>query len=451
MIGISEIPRFRISRLRAQLDALIRGRLWLQVMIGLLLGILVGLVLGPELKLVDRDTAALAGSWLALPGKLFLALISMVVYVLVMGSIIRGIGSAPSGQLGRTGIGLALLVIVTTTFAAVIGLALAQWLAPGSLIEGFEVGSETGQAVGVALGVEAPDLIAGIIPTNPFASLAGGEMLGLVVFALLFGIAAAQSDPEKVAPFMALIDAVLEVTMTVIKWAMFLAPLAVFGLMAQLVSQVGIGTLAGLLGYVMTVLLGLVLLQILYLLMVALLGGYPPMKFLKQIGANLLLAFSTSSSAAVMPMSIATARDKLGVKPHIATLVMPLGATVNMAGTALYQAVAVAFLAQISGIELSVGYLGLIVLTLVASSIGSPGTPGVSVAILGKIALSFGIPTGGIALIMGVDRILDMSRTTVNVTGDLAAAVVLSRHSGKRKEGAKENPSPPGAGGDSET
>jgi len=210
-----------------------------------------------------------------------------------------------------------------------------------------------------------------------------------------------------------------------VKWAMFLAPWAVFGLTAQLVAQVGFSTLVGLSVYVGTVALGLAGLFLVYLALVAAVGRTSPLAFLRSIGGVLLLAFSTSSSAAVMPVSIATAISRLRVPPSIANIVVPLGATVNMAGTALYQSAAVVFLAQLSGIDLGATQVATIVFTLVVSSIGAPGTPGVSIAILTSVVAGFGIPAAGIALILGVDRILDMARTTVNVTGDLAACVLL--------------------------
>ena len=205
---------------------------------------------------------------------------------------------------------------------------------------------------------------------------------------------------------------------------MFLAPIAVFGLMAQLVMRVGLETVVAMSTYVGTVLLGLALLLGIYLTVAALVAGIGPATFIKKAGSTLLLAFSTSSSSAVMPMTIQAAR-RLGVSDATANLVVPLGATMNMAGTALYQSVAILFLAQMAGIELSLGEIAIITATLVASSIGAPGTPGVSIAILLSVAACFGIPTAGMVIILGVDRILDMSRTAVNVTGDLVASILL--------------------------
>jgi Na+/H+-dicarboxylate symporter len=441
MTDIYVPPISPVRQLRSRVNAWVRGRLWLQVVIGLAAGIVTGLLLGPELSLVTRDTAQTATAWLALPGKLFLALIAMVLVPLVVASIIHGLNStADPAQLRHIGLRLAVYVVATTTAAAALGIVLALTVQPGALIDlGDTRTTTTGApqpaedaaaappgAGGIAgLPQRMPDLLAGLVPQNVTRSILDGDMLAIVIFAILVGIACVTANHARIEPFLKFLDAILEVSMTVVKWAMFLAPWAVFGLMAQLVSKVGAGTVLGMGAYVLTVLGGLLLLYIGYLVIVGLLAGMAPLRFVRAIGGVQLLAFSTSSSAAVMPLSIETAVSKLGVPERTASLVVPLGATVNMAGTALYQSIAVIFLAQMSGIELSTGQLVVIVLTLVASSIGAPGAPGVGIVILSNIVAGFGIPTAGLVLILGVDRILDMARTVVNVTGDLAACVLL--------------------------
>ncbi len=434
LFSLDQASQF-LKSLSGHLDTLVRNRLWLQVIIGLVAGIAVGGVLGPDLGMVSPQTASLISDWLALPGKLFLGLIGMVVSLLVLASIVTGLSKSTGGeQLKTIGVKLTVFVVVTTALAAGVGIFLGLLIDPGSYID-LSANANTfgGPADAGAkkqpVNYNVPELIAGLIPQHPLASLAQGEMLGIVVFAILIGIACTTAQKERVAPFLNLMESLLEVCMKVVQWAMFLAPWAVFGLMAQLVSKVGFDTILGMGAYVLTVLAGLLLLLIAYLVLVAVLGGMRPWEFASKIGGAQLLAFSTSSSAAVMPLTIKTAVEKLKVPEHIASLVVPLGATVNMAGTALYQAVAIIFLAQMSGVEFSVGELSLIVVTLVASSIGSPGTPGVGLVILGNIAGDFGVPTAGLVLILGVDRILDMSRTTVNLTGDLAACVILGAKS----------------------
>lgn len=215
--------------------------------------------------------------------------------------------------------------------------------------------------------------------------------------------------------------------MTVVKVAMRLAPYAVFGLMTQLSSKIGFEALLGMAVYVGTVLLGLATLLGFYLTLVTVAGGRHPGKFLASAREVMLLAFSTSSSAAVLPMSIKTAEDKLQINPSVSQFVIPLGATINMDGTALYQGIAAIFLAQVFGIDLSMSAMLLIIVTTVGASIGAPATPGVGIVILAMVLKSVGIPVEGIALIVGVDRILDMSRTAINVCGDLTASVVISR------------------------
>jgi Na+/H+-dicarboxylate symporter len=391
------------------------------------------LLLGQDVGWVPAEPAKLIGNWLALPGKLFLGLIGLVLVPLIFVSIIQGLnGSSNVGELRNIGIRLAVFVILTTTLAAAIGIFMALFIEPGSYME---ISGLSGKAAPAAPAAESagtesikgrvPELIAGLIPTSFLQAAMNRDMLAIVLVAILLGIACATADQEKVRPFLRVLDAVLEVAMTVVKWAMFLAPWAVFGLMAQLVSSVGFDTVLGMGAYVLAVLLGLLGLLLVYLLLAAAFGGVGPISFLTRTGSVQLLAFSTSSSAAVMPLTIETAVVKLGVPDNVAGLVVPLGATINMAGTALYQAVAVIFLAQMSGVTLSLPELALIVMTLVVSSIGAPGTPGVSIVILSNIVGGFGIPTAGLVLILGVDRILDMCRTTVNVMGDLTACTLL--------------------------
>ncbi|MGM0585040.1 MAG: dicarboxylate/amino acid:cation symporter [Pseudomonadota bacterium] len=430
MADMVENPSIRVAQQRHKLRAWIRTRLWAQVIAGMVLGFGLGLALSPDAGLLSPRLAETVGVWLALPGRLFLALIAIVLAPLIFASIVGGLAGAGSGAaLRAVGLRLAAFILATTTAAAGIGLALAGWLRPGDALAGLAAPASPpeGELPDPAPAPEIdelPDLIVGILPANPSASIVQGDMLAIVVLALLTGISVAQVQQERAAPFLALMDAVLSIAMNIVKWAMFLAPFAVFGLMAQLVMRVGAETLLGVSGYVGAVLLGLAILLVFYLLVMALFGGIGPARFLREAGGLLLLAFSTSSSSAVMPVTVQTAR-RLGVPEAIANLVVPLGATMNMAGTALYQAIAILFLAQLAGLELSAFQTAAVAVTLVASSIGAPGTPGVSVAILVSVAGGLGIPADGMVIILGVDRLLDMCRTTVNVTGDLTAAVLL--------------------------
>lgn len=445
----------RYHELFGRVDAWIKGRLWLQVLIGLAAGAGVGLLLGPDLALIPRESAEVIGTWLALPGRLFLGLIGMVLVPLVVCSIILGIGGAASGeQLRQIGGRLALFIITGTAIAATLGIALAQYIRPGSYVLSRVMPSPMLRPDPNAdaseplqeLTEQVPQFIANLIPQNVFASVVDQEMLAIVIFSIFIGVAfVTAGHREALEPLRKLFEALLEISMTVVKWAMFLTPYAVFGLIAQLTAQTGVTTLIGMGVYVLTVLAGLFILLLLFYLAAAVLGGISPLKFARAVAPNQLLAFSTSSSAAVIPVSIKTAVEKLGVPQGVAGLVIPLGATVNMAGSALYQSIALIFLAQLSGMYLSTPELALITLTVVAASIGAPGTPGVGIVILATIAGDFGISTAGLVLIMGVDRILDMSRTVVNVTGDLAACRVLRGFNNHPVTPPPAPPSPPGS------
>jgi Na+/H+-dicarboxylate symporter len=270
-----------------------------------------------------------------------------------------------------------------------------------------------------------PDYLVNLLPVNPAKSILNQDMLAIVVLALLLGIACRQVGRERIAGFLGFFQGLLEIAMMVVKWAMYLTPYAVLGLSAQLIAEVGFSSITGMSIYMATVILCLLGVVVFYLLLVAMLARISPWQFLKSIASVQLLAFSTSSSAAVMPLSIETATRKLGVPASRADLIIPLGATMNMAGTALYQAVAVLFLAQMVGVDLSTAEVATLVATLVLSTSGAPGTPGVSIALLTTVGASRGVPTEGRVLILGVDRLLDMCRTVVNVTGDLTACVLL--------------------------
>ena len=275
-----------------------------------------------------------------------------------------------------------------------------------------------------------PDVITNILPDNPLSAMVEQQMLQVVIFSILFGIALVSLKEESSKPMLDILASIQEVCMTVVRWAMAIAPLAVFGLLAQITIRVGIDAILGMAIYVLTVLLGLFVLLCFYFLVIYITNKKSPIWFLRSVRDVQLLAFSTSSSAAVMPLSIQTAQEKLGVRPAIAQFLVPLGATINMDGTALYQGAATIFLAQVYGVDLSISALLLVIVTAVGASIGTPATPGVGIIILAMVLQSVGIPTAGVALIIGVDRILDMSRTAVNVSGDLTASLVMNRFVG---------------------
>ena len=425
-----------LKDLTKYLQKLTMGRLWLKILIAMFLGIGVGVLLGPSTGLVEREAALVIGSWLALPGQIFLGMIQMIVVPLVFASVITGLASTEDmEQLKSMGSKLVFYFVVTTILAIVIGLSAALIIQPGNFIdstaletiaEPVELPEETEEMETPGF-TQVPDIIADILPQNPLSAMVEKQMLQVVLFALIIGLALISLSAKQSRPLLDLLSSIQEVSMTVVQWAMLLAPIAVFGLLAQTTMNTGLGALLGMTVYVGTVLGGLLLLMVVYLVIVFFVSGRAPLGFLAAVREVQLLAFSTSSSAAVMPLSIKVAEEKLNVRPSISQFLIPLGATVNMNGTALYQGVAAVFLAQVFDVNLSVASLLLIVVMTVGASIGSPATPGVGIVILSTVLTSVGIPASGIALIIGVDRILDMSRTAINVTGDLTACLVMDR------------------------
>jgi Na+/H+-dicarboxylate symporter len=449
---VSLIHPRSLKNLSHHLQSLVRGRLWLKILIGMMLGIVTGLVLGPSAGFVDREISYIIGEWLALPGYIFLALLQMIVIPLVFASIIRGIAAGEDmEQLRQVGMKTVGYFLATTAFAIIVGLGLALLISPGSYISSEMVQQTLGtgatpvQNSNVSAPVnafdlaEVPGMVTTILPTNPLGALAAGQMLQVVIFSIIIGVALVSMAPVQSKPLLELLGSLQEVSMTVVRWSMLLAPLAVFGLISKFTINLGIDALLGMLVYVGTVLLGLLVLLLTYMVIVYAVSRRGPIGFIKSIRDVMLLAFSTSSSAAVMPLSIRTAEEKIGVRPSISQFVIPLGATINMNGTALYQSIAAVFLAQVFGVELGFGALVLLMITVVGASIGTPSTPGVGIVILALILTSVGIPTAGIALIIGVDRILDMSRTAVNVTGDLVACVVMDKWVGGKKTAREES------------
>lgn len=416
------------------LTALLRSRLWLQVLVAMVVGIGSGVLLGPSVGWVDPATADTIASWVALPGRVFLGLVQMIVVPLVFSSIVRGLAGGESMEsLRRIGLWALVFFLSTTAVAIALGIGLALLVKPGAYIDPVSArGAMAAPPEAELAGAQGsvPDAIVQLLPTNPLGSMVEAEMLQVVLFAVFVGLALVSMRPDAARPLLELLGTLQEVSLKVVSWAMRLVPYAVFGLLAALTARLGLDALVGMSVYVGTVLAGLLLLLGLLVALASLLGGVGPLRFSRAVRDLQLLAFSTSSSAAVMPLTMRTAEDKLGVRSSIAQFVVPLGATINMNGTGLYQGVATIFLAQVFDVDLSVSQLCLVVVTAVAASIGSPAAPGVGIVVLAMVLGTAGIPAAGLGLIIGVDRILDMCRTVVNVSGDVAAAVVLDRRVG---------------------
>ncbi len=421
-----------LKYLSGYLQDLIKSKLWIKVLIGMFLGILFGILMGPDTGFVREDISATITSWTALPGNVFLKLVQMIMIPLVVSSIIQGIaGGDNADQLKKIGPGIGIYFVITTVVAIIIGISLALLINPGNY-SGFEAEklvtldvdemlSDNGDAV------PFPLRITNLLPSNPLQAFLSGEMLSIVLFSIIIGIALINIESKTAQPLIGLFYTIQEVCMTVIKWAMKIAPFAVFGLIAQIIAKIGYSALTGLAVYVVTVLAGLTILMLLYLTLIQFFTRISPGNFLRSTRDLLLLAFSVASSAAVMPLSMKTLEEKFKVNPSISRFIIPIGATVNMNGTALYQAVATIFIAQVYGFDLSMMNILLIVVTTVAASIGTPSSPGAGIVILGTVLSSVGIPIEGIAMIIGVDSFLGMSRAAVNVAGDLTATLIFDK------------------------
>ncbi len=427
-----------LTALSVHLESLIKGRLWLQVIVGLLLGAALGLLLNPSTGLVSERVGSWLANWLELPGQIFMRLIQMVMIPLIFASIISGIVSNTSDNLKTFGLRLFLYFVFTTTVAIIIGLSITLLMKPGEYVLSLGGFPESGEkqilpTEQANLIDNIPMAISNLIPNNPLESILMGEMLGVVIFTIIIGIAITQLKDVTAQPIIRFTEAIQKICMIVVSWAMKLVPYAVFGLMGALLSRIGIGIFLGLGYYMSVVIIGLFILMSFYLLLVLFVGKKNPFKFLKAIKEPQLLAFSTASSAAVMPVSMKTAEENLKISSNISDFVIPIGATINMDGTALFQCVTTLFMAQAYGIELSLINLILITATVIAASIGTPAIPGGGVIILATVLQSAGIPADGLIVIIGIDRILGMFRTVVNVTGDLTACLVFNRFNGNIK------------------
>ena len=413
-----------------QVTYLVKKKLWAQVLFALFLGLIIGTILGPEFGIVEKDTAEIITDWLSIPANLFLKIIQMIIVPLIFASIIRGLTSSGSlEQLQKMGLGVALYFVATTAIALTIGIIMVTTIAPGNFIDSTLIRESFGIKDAVPVQGEEisifdiPQNIIGIIPSNPLASFMSGEMLSIIVFAIIIGVSMITLPKESSKPILDLLESVQKITLKVVSWAMRLAPFAAFGLMAGITSKLGLSALTGLGAYMLTVVAGLFVMIFIYMLIIKFFTKRSLFSTFTMMRDAQLLAFSTSSSAAVMPLSIKTAEEKMKVKPKISQFVIPLGATINMDGTALYQIIAVFFLAQLFNIDLGFTTILLISLTALAASIGAPSAPGTGIVILSTILIAAGIPPVAVVLLLGVDRILDMTRTMVNVKGDLTACL----------------------------
>lgn len=409
---------------------------WGKMALGLVAGIAAGLVVSPNgLGLFPYDILQPTIDWVMLPARLFMALITMIVVPLVFCSIFLAItGGGGLTFLKAAGIRITAYFLATTTAAVSLGVVLVKLFEPARFVPALWLEQMThgvstaAPETSVTLTKSIPSLVMALIPTNPASAVMNQEMLQIVILATLGGLAVLAINKKESNPIITLCEAVQDICMKIVSWAMAMAPVAVFGFLFRLSAETGPDMLQALSVYIGTVLLGLILIGVMYLLIVAFVAKRNPWEFLAAVRNAQVLAFSSSSSAATMPLSLDTAENKLKVRPEIARLVIPLGTTVNMDGTAFYQIVVALFLIQLTGIPLDFSQTVLLAVTIIGASIGSPGSPGVGLVILATILANIGVPAEAIGIVLGVDRFLDMCRTTINVTGDLTAAVVIDKH-----------------------
>ncbi len=422
------------------LMSLVENRLWLRVLIGMILGVFLGIVLSSEFGWFPVGVSEKITPWLALPGKLFVRLVQMIMIPLVFSSIVLGVsGSQDIEMLQKTGISLLMYFVSTTAVAVIIGIGVEYFLAPSRYFDSDNL-TLAQDGISEALGSDRtlenalpyPDRIVNVLPSNPLSSMVSGEMLSIVVFSIIVGLAVLTLRKELFLGINKGLEAIQDISITITKWAMKIAPLAVFGLMCEVTAQVGFSAITGLALYTVSVIFALLILVLFYLGIMKFWSGVSPLYFLKSSRELLLLAFSMSSSAAVMPLTIKLAEEKFGVRERLSRFVIPIGATINMDGTAIFQVITTLFLADLFGIGLDTNQLILLSITTVAASIGTPSAPGAGVVILGSILGSVGIPLAAIGVIIGVERILGMFRTSVNVMGDLCASMFFENLEKKR-------------------
>ncbi len=418
----------RRSLLRRIVGSITGLKLHTQILLALILGAIAGPLLGSvaiEIKPI---------------GDAFINLLVMIVVPLVMASLI--VGTASLGdlrKLGRIGIKTVGYYLVATALAVALGLVAAEALDPGmGMDEAVKArmltdyaGVTAEQLERVAEKPTIRDLLVRIIPRNPFQAMAETNFLQIIFFSILFGVALTILAEGRRKPVLDFLNGVNDAMIVLVKLVMRVAPVGVFALIAAVSAQFGYGVLLTLLKYVLVAIGAMAVFTLTFYPISLRLSGMSPVFFLKKYYEVFVFAFSTSSSNATLPINLQVTEEDLGVSNEVAAFVLPLGATINMNGTAIYQGVSTVFIAQVFGISLAVGDLLTIVLTATLASIGAAGVPGIGMVTLTIVLSQLGIPLEGIALVVGVERILDMTRTAVNVTGDTACAVWVARTEGE--------------------
>jgi Na+/H+-dicarboxylate symporter len=414
-----------------------RLQLHWRILIALVAAVVVG---------ISIDTASGWGRWLAegldFVGRLFLRALRMLVVPLIAASIVSSLAARGGTQgLGRLGLKTAAYYLMTSVAAILIGLAAVNLVSPGRAADGPASGrlgleadrAQVAERVGHRSLRDVAEVVVRMVPSNVLRDAADDQMLGVIFFSLLFGYFLGKLRDRQHAALAGFWDGVHAVMLLITEWVMRFAPLGVFALVARVVQQSGLGVLWPLMKFVVTVAVALSVHAVIVLpLAVRLLGRVSPLRHLRAMAPALLMAFSTASSSATLPLTLKQVQQRAGVSDRVSSFTLPLGATINMDGTALYECVAAVFIAQAYGIDL--GFLGQFTVVFVAlvTSIGVAGIPAASLVAITLILTVVGLPLEGVGLILAVDRILDMCRTAVNVFSDSCAAVVIARTEGER-------------------
>lgn len=432
-----------------------------QILIGMVAGALIGLALQwfDSYYMLHSNSnwnsTSFVKNWIYPIGQIFVNLLKLIAVPLIIASLIKGIADLQDisklSTIGGRTIGI---YLVTTVIAVTLGLVVVNVINPGlnlptEVMEAISAQNTAGGAKKVqaaAAQAEAGPLqfLVDMVPQNIFAAASSnGNMLQVIVFVLFFGVCLLLIPREKAIPLQNFFDSLNELILKMVDIIMLLSPYAVFALLCNLMVSTGSEIVGVLLYYALSVILGLTLMLVVYILAIKLFTGRNPIDFFKAISPAQLLAFSTSSSAATLPVTMERVEEHVGVEKEVSSFVLPIGASINMDGTSLYQAVAAVFICQVVGFDLSLGDQLTIVLTATMASIGSAAVPGAGMVMLVIVLDTLGLPTQdlafGISLIFAVDRPLDMCRTVINVTGDATVATLVGKSVGKLSDPKVKN------------
>lgn len=403
-----------------------------KVLLGLVMGIIVGIITYQLPESGFKNNFLVDGVYQLL-GQVFLRGIMMLVVPLVFISLVNGAaGMGDIKKLGRIGIRTILFYLGTTAIAVVIALLLGYFLKPGAglRLEAIDLVETT-----INEPVPVVQILYEIIPKNPLQAMAEGNMLQIIVFALMVGVGISILG-EKASFLVELFDSLNDLVMKLVEIIMNLAPIGVFGLIARTMSTVGLEAVIPLAKYIGSVYIGLAIhMFLVYGIMLKIFTNFSIKKFYRKFTPAMSIAFSTASSSATVPVSLEILESEMGISRDVSAFTIPLGATINMDGTAIMQGVAVFFIAQVYGIPLTAKMIITVVLTATLASIGTAGVPGAGTIMLSMVLQSVGLPLDGMGMLMGVDRLVDMGRTTTNITGDAVCTAVIASKEGAIKKG----------------